>query len=110
VFVTLAPPYAPIDYRVIDTMVGSQFGRANVDVAGRRHGSRALRSSIASNMVNDGISTEVVRRILGHGTKHALKHYARVDIEGMRLCPLPVPMPTGVFAEHLIGKGAHYCV
>lgn len=70
------------------------------------HGSRALRSSVASNMINDGISTEVVRRVLGHGTKRALKHYARIDIESMRLCPLPVPEPTGAFAGILSGKGA----
>jgi len=105
VFMTLVPPYAPIDYNVIHTMVWNQFRYAKIDVAGRRHGSRAFRSSIASNMINDGVSTEVVRRVLGHGTKHALKHYARIDIESMRLCPLPVPEPTGAFADILSGKG-----
>jgi integrase/recombinase XerD len=106
VFMSLAPPYAPIDYRAINTMVGNQFRYAKIDVAGRKHGSRAFRSSVASNMINDGVSTEVVRRVLGHGTKHALKHYARIDIESMRLCPLPVPEPTGNFSDILSGKGA----
>jgi integrase len=105
VFITLYPPYAPIDYRIIDTMVCNQFKCAKIDIAGRRHGSRAFRSSIASNMVNDGVSTEVVRRVLGHGTKHALRHYARIDIESMRLCPLPVSEPVGTFADILSGKG-----
>lgn len=105
VFISLAPPYAPIDSYAINTMVWNQFRYANIDVAGRRHGSRVFRSSIASNMVNDGVSTEVVRKVLGHGTKHALKHYARIDVENMRLCPLPVPEPTGAFAEILSGKG-----
>lgn len=106
VFISLAPPYVPIDSYAINTMVWNQFRYANIDVAGRRHGSRVFRSSIASNMVNDGVSTEVVRKILGHGTKHALKHYARIDVESMRLCPLPVPEPIGAFAEILSGKGA----
>jgi len=105
IFVTLLPPYAPVDYRAINTMICNQFGRASFDIAGRKHGSRAFRSSVASNMINDGASTEVVRRVLGHGTKHALKHYARIDIESMRLCPLPVPGPTGMFADILSGKG-----
>lgn len=105
IFVTLAPPYAPTDNRAINTMIGNQFGRSSIDIAGRRHGSRAFRSSVASNMINDGVGTEVVRRVLGHGTKHALKHYARIDIESMRLCPLPVPEPTGIFAGILSGKG-----
>lgn len=104
IFVTLAPPYAPVDYRAINTMAGNQLGRASIDIAGRRHGSRVFRSSVASNMINDGASTEVVRRVLGHGTKYALKHYARIDIESMRLCPLPVPEPIGMFANILSGK------
>lgn len=106
VFMKLTPPYSSIDYTVIDTMMFNQFLRTDIDIAGRKRGGRALRSSVASNMINDGISTEVVRKVLGHGTKHALKHYARIDIESMRLCPLPVPEPTGVFAGILSGKGA----
>lgn len=105
IFITLAPPYAPTDNYAINTMIWNQFGCASIDIAGRRHGGRALRSSVASNMINDGVSTEVVRRVLGHGTKYALKHYARIDIESMRLCPLPVPEPTGIFANILSGKG-----
>jgi len=105
VFMSLMPPYAPIDYRIINTMVCNQFKHARVDIAGRKHGSRAFRSSIASNMINDDASTEVIRKILGHGTKHALKHYARIDIKSMRICVLPVPEPTGNFANILSGKG-----
>ncbi|MHB8963133.1 MAG: tyrosine-type recombinase/integrase [Saccharofermentanales bacterium] len=108
IFITLAPPYAPTDNRAINTMIWNQFGRANIDIAARRHGGRVFRSSVASNMINDGISTEVVRRVLGHGTKYALKHYARIDIESMRLCPLPVPEPTGMFANILSGKGGAF--
>lgn len=104
VFITTAPPYAPISNFVVNTMIWEQFQRANIDVGERRHGSRAFRSSIASNMVNDGVATEIVRNVLGHGTKYALRHYARIDVETMRLCPLPVPEPTGIFAEMLMGK------
>lgn len=52
-------------------------------------------------MVNDRISTEVVRKVLGHGTKHAIRHYTRMDVENMRLCPLPAPKPSGIFSELL---------
>jgi integrase len=106
IFITLAPPYASTDNRAINTMIWNQFGRVNIDIAERRHGGRAFRSSVASNMINDGVSTEVVRKVLGHSTKHALRHYARIDIESMRLCPLPVPEPTGTFADILSGKEA----
>jgi len=106
IFIKLAPPYAPINSLAINTMIFEHFSRTEVENAGRKRGSRALRSSIASNMVNDGVSTEIVRKVLGHGTKHALKHYARIDTESMRLCPIPVPEPSGIFADVLTGKGA----
>jgi site-specific recombinase XerD len=105
VFMKLLPPYVPLDYSAVDEMMFCQFGRTEIDHADRKCGSRALRSSVASNMINDGVSTEIVRKVLGHGTKHALRHYARIDIESMRLCPLPVPEPTGTFAEILSVKG-----
>jgi len=104
IFLTLMIPYKPVDGGIINTMVGAAFQNAGVDIYEKRHGSRALRSSIASNMINDNVSTEVVRRVLGHGTKYALKHYARIDIESMRLCPLPVPVPSGTFAKLLTWK------
>lgn len=104
IFITLMIPYKPIDSFAINTMVWDLFGKSDVAVADRRHGSRAFRSSIASNMINDRVPTEVVRRVLGHGTKHALKHYAKIDVESMRLCPLPVPEPSGSFAQLLSWK------
>jgi len=105
VFMKLLPPYVPLDFNAIDTMMFNQFQRTEIDSTERKSGSRALRSSVASNMINDGVSTGFVRKVLGHGTKHALKHYARIDVESMRLCPLPVPEPTGAFAKILSGRG-----
>ena len=105
VFISLNPPYSQINSGTINTMVVIQFQRTKIDISQRKHGSRAFRSSIASNMINDGVSTEVVRKVLGHGTKYALKHYARIDVESMRLCPIPVLEPTGAFSNILYGKG-----
>jgi integrase len=104
IFITLKPPYVPANNSVINAMARTQFQYAKIDAAERKRGSRAFRSSVASNMVNDGVPTEVVRKVLGHGTKYALKYYARIDMESMRLCPLPVPNPTGAFAAILSGK------
>lgn len=105
IFMTHTIPYKPLTCFAINTTVWTVFGKSEVAIAERRHGSRAFRSSIASNMINDNIPTEIVRRVLGHGTKHAIKHYTRIDMERMRLCPLPVPAPSGMFAKLLSWKG-----
>jgi site-specific recombinase XerD len=106
IFLTLMIPFKPVDYRIINTMVGERIKESTVDINGRKHGSRIFRSSLASNMVNDKLSTEVVRKVLGHGTKYALKHYVKINIESMKLCALTVPEPTGHFAELLKMKEA----
>jgi len=106
IFLTLMIPHKPVDYSAINTMIGERIKESAVDINGRKHGSRIFRSSLASNMINDKVSTEVVRKVLGHGTKYALKHYVKIDMESMKLCALPVPEPTGNFAELLKMKEA----
>lgn len=108
IFLTETHPYAAIGSGTINTMINNQFHKANIKIAEKRHGSRVLRSSIASNMVNDGISTEIVRNVLGHSSNYAIRHYAKMDIESMRMCSLPVSAPSGLFSELLSRKEAEY--
>lgn len=110
IFMTLMIPYKPIDSRIINTAVGELMKKSDISTVGKRHGSRVFRSSIASNMINEKVSAEVVRRVLGHGTKYAIKHYAKVDMESMRICPLSVPEPSGIFANMLAWKEGEHCV
>ena len=109
VFLTAVIPYKPLDSGAINTAIGMLAARSDADTSEKKHGSRAFRSSIASNMVNDSIPTEIVRKVLGHGTKHAIHHYVRIDMERMRLCPLQTPEPGGIFSEMLSWKdGGHH--
>lgn len=104
VFLTAVIPYKPISYMAVNTAISLITKKSTVNTSEKRHGSRVFRSSMASNMVNEGVSTEVVRKVLGHGTKYAIRHYAKIDMRSMRLCPLKVPEPTGLFAERLAWK------
>lgn len=104
VFLTVGIPYKPLNSNAINTAIGALVSKSNVNISGKRHGSRSFRSSIASNMVNEKVSTEIVRKVLGHSTKHAIRHYTKLDIESMRLCPLLPPEPHGIFAEKLSWK------
>lgn len=104
IFILANHPYTSINGGTINTMINNQFRKTDINITEKRHGSRTLRSSIASNMVNDGISTEVVRNVLGHSTKYAIRHYTKIDIESMRICPLSVPVPDGIFKELLSRK------
>ena len=104
IFFKLVIPYKPLDDLGINTAIWTLVKKSGVDISGRRHGGRALRSSITSNLIKDGVPTEIVRKVLGHGTRHAIKSYARIDIESLRLCPIPVPEPSENFAALLHWK------
>lgn len=104
VFHTMTAPYGRITTSIIRHMLNECLHNANINIAGRKHGSHALRSSLASSMVNDGASYEVVRRILGHTDPDVIKRYAKTDIENLRLCAIDPPPASGLFLEYLSGK------
>lgn len=104
VFHSLSAPYGKVTSSIIRHAVNNSLSVAGIDTSGRKHGPHAFRSSLASSMVNDGASYETVRRILGHTDPDVIKHYARTDIENLRLCAIEPPPPSGLFEEYLSGK------
>jgi len=104
IFHGLSAPYGRITTGIIRNALNKYLALAGIDIAGRKHGPHALRSSLASSMVNDGASYETVRKILGHTDPNMIKHYARIDVEKLRLCAIEPPNPTGLFQDLLEGK------
>ena len=106
VFVREKPPYddQPLKISYIGNMVRRNLDHSGV-VKGDRHGGpHSFRSSLASSMVNDGVSYDVIRKALGHVDKNAIKSYAKLDVEKLRGYALPVPKAAGGFADFLSGK------
>ncbi|MDD4715839.1 MAG: tyrosine-type recombinase/integrase [Oscillospiraceae bacterium] len=101
VFLRVDAPYQGLSKQGVSSRVKQYFVGSGVDIANKRHGPCALRSSLASSLVNDSVPTEAVRRVLGHESKFAIKNYAKVDTENLRKCAIPVPEVTGVFARFL---------
>ena len=104
VFHSMIAPYGRITTSAIRHLLNECFYNAGINITGKKHGSHALRSSLASSMVNDGASYEVVRRILGHTDPDVIKRYAKADIENLRLCSIDPPPASGLFLEYLSGK------
>ena len=73
---------------------------------GRETGSRSLRSSVSSHMINGGVTYPMVRKILGHNDKNAISHYAKIDVLQLKKCALDVPKVTenSFFGRFLEGK------
>lgn len=96
-------PYGPISTSAIYYLVSKHLKLAGIDTAYKKHGPHALRSSLASSMINGDVPYDAVRDILGHTGTNAVRHYAKVDIEKLRRCAVCVPEPGGRFRSFLEG-------
>lgn len=104
IFLNVYAPYKPITTATIRNAMKNYIASAGIDIGNRKKGPHVLRSSLASSMVNDDISYETVRKVLGHSSNNAIKHYARIDVEKLRQYSLEPPAVSGKFKAFLQGK------
>jgi integrase len=104
VFRVSYPPYDQLSKSGVIACYRRAIRDAGIERGNRGIGPRAFRSSLASSMVNDGVPYEAVRKTLGHIDPNAIRHYAKLDIERLRVYALPVPKATGAFADFLAGR------
>lgn len=102
-FHTLIAPHNPMTGNVVTSIVNKYFNKAGIDTKGKKHGPHTLRASGSTSMINDNVSYDIVRHILGHTSPNSIRHYAKNDIEKLRRCAVSVPAPSGNFAEFLTG-------
>lgn len=104
VFLCIKPPYKNISVQSIWKFTARAIKASGIETAGRKTGAHAFRSSLASSMINDNIPYEAVRKVLGHNEQNAIKSYARLDTEQLRIYALDVPPAVGAFADFLSGR------
>lgn len=103
VFLSLKPPFSHISVHLLGKLTSTAIRSAGIVPGGRKCGPHAFRASLASSMVNDDVPYEVVRNTLGHTDVNAIKSYAKLDVERLRVYALAVPETTGYFAKFLSG-------
>lgn len=76
---------------IITGIINSYFEQSPIKINGRHFGAHSLRHSIATIMVNNGISLFLVANTLGHSNIDCVKIYGKVDIAHLRKCVLEAP-------------------
>lgn len=104
IFLQATAPFEKVSTSILRHETSKYFEWADIDTAGKKHGPHTFRSSLSSSMINNEISYDVVRKILGHTDPDAVKHYAKVDIERLREYAIEPPAPTGCFTAFLGGR------
>jgi len=76
----------------IHSIVTAAFRRSQIQGwEKKKHGPHSLRFSLASNMLKQGTSFQVISTVLGHSSTESTKAYVKIDIDRLRECSLPVP-------------------
>lgn len=103
IFVTSTAPYRRL--QAIYAIFFNAIKASGINTRDRKMGSHSAgRASLATEMINNGMSYELVREALGHTSNNVITKYAALDIEKLRVCAQPVKQPSGFFEQFLEGK------
>ena len=80
VFITTYAPHTPYkDGAPFHRMVTNVMKAAGIEVAGRRHGSHALRHSVASGLLESEVPLPTIGGVLGHADAKTTEAYLSID-------------------------------
>ncbi len=82
VFLTLKAPFRPLSAGGLYHLTRSRFDLLNIQTPHR--GPHALRHACACHLLAEGFSLEAISDHLGHQSLSSTRHYARVDLMGLR--------------------------
>jgi site-specific recombinase XerD len=104
VFLLSRSAYTPVQNGAITGIVHSCFVKAGINIENRKHGSHALRHSLAGILLEKGTILPVLSEVLGHENTASTKYYLRIDHKSLRQCALEVPPVSNSFYEQKGGS------
>lgn len=100
VFLSACAPYRPVNRMIINGAISRIIKSSKVDIQGRRFGPHAMRHTLASRLLGNGVPLPVISETLGHTSTQTTMNYLRIDINSLRCCALDVPMvPQGFYDQ-----------
>ena len=102
IFLTSRAPYRKMT--TVYQIFGNAIIRAGIPLNGRKRGSHAIRASVSTFMINNGLSYEIVRYVLGHNCEDTVNKYVSLYVNHLRQCALSVHEPAGIFKRFLAGE------
>jgi integrase len=92
VFLRSKAPYTPYSANAsFYKKINKYISLANIKTEGKHHGLHSYRYSLASRLMDEGVSFTVISEALGHKYFSVTKDYTGIDISRLRLVALEVP-------------------
>ena len=92
VFLSACAPYRPINRLIINGAISRIIKASKVDIRNRKFGPHAMRHTLATRLLSNGIPLPVISETLGHTTTQTTMKYLRVDINNLKRCAIEVPV------------------
>ena len=99
IFLSARPPYRPMFRWGINGVISRIMRESGVDISKRKFGPHAMRHSLASRLLANGVSLPVISESLGHESSLSTMEYLRVDLSSLMKCALDVPLVNPAFYE-----------
>lgn len=99
VFLSACAPYRPINRLIINGAISRIIKASKVDIGNRKFGPHAMRHTLASRLLGNGIPLPVISEALGHTNTQTTMKYLRIDINNLQRCTLGVPLVGQGFYE-----------
>jgi integrase len=103
-FQKVSAPFGYLSPSAIGSVVEARL-LASVEVGDRKRGGHALRSSLTSGLIANGVPFLVVKDAIGQKDPNATKRHVAMDIEKLRECALECQPAAGAFKAFLEGGG-----
>lgn len=86
-FVSMNPPYGKM--KSFNSSFDKYVNRAGITIPpNAHHNLHSLRATLATRLLEEGVSPDDIVSFLGHSDRKSLHNYIRMDIENLRKCAL----------------------
>ena len=99
IFVEHHHPYSMLNESAVSQIANHAIRHSGIDIGYRRHGSHALRHSMAGFLLEGKTPVPLISAMLGHKDIQSTMCYLRIDVENLRQCALDVPLVNPCFYE-----------
>lgn len=99
IFLTAISPYRAMTHIGLNGIISRIMQGSGVDISNRKFGPHSMRHSLASQLLNNGVSLPVISETLGHEKTQTTMEYLRIDMKNLAKCTLEVPIVNQEFYE-----------
>lgn len=92
IFLRELGPYTTMTSNAFYNNIRNYLKKANIDYSTRKHGSHALRHSLATNLLKNRVPISIISDTLGHTNTVVTMDYLHISIENLLECSLDVPV------------------